>query len=52
LTNTECTHFHDSFMTKYNIQVVKTSFNSTNEDIEEYDSDYIDEQCRLLDVII
>ena len=52
LTNTECTHFHELFTTKYNIQVVKTSFNSNNEDIEEYDSDYIDEQCRLLDVII
>ena len=51
-TNTECKHYHELFTTKYNIQVVKSSFNSTNEDHEEYDSDYIDEQCRLLDVII
>ena len=32
-------------------EVVKTSFNNTNEDHVEYEYD-IDEQCRLLDVIM
>jgi hypothetical protein len=44
--NTDCTHFHDSFVTKYNIPVKKVKFDDTD---EEYD---IDENCRLLDVII
>lgn len=44
--NTDCTHFHDSFVTKYNIPIKKVKFNDTD---EEYD---IDENCRLLDVII
>jgi len=51
-TNTACTHFHDEFVTKYNIPVVKTSFHNNDEEYVEYDSDYIDEQCRLLDVIM
>ena len=44
--NTDCTHFHDSFVTKYNIPVKKVKFDDTD---DEYD---IDENCRLLDVII
>ena len=47
--NTDCTHFHDSFVTKYNIPVKKVSFETSNTEEDEYD---IDEQCRLLDVII
>ena len=27
-TNTACTHFHDEFVTKYNIPVAKTSFHN------------------------
>ena len=50
-TNTACTNFHDSFVTKYNIPVKTVSFDNNDEDVE-YDSDYIDEQCRLLDVIM
>jgi hypothetical protein len=44
--NTDCTHFHDSFVTKYNIPVKKVKFDNSD---DEYD---IDENCRLLDVII
>jgi hypothetical protein len=47
--NTDCKHFHDSFVTKYNIPVKKVSFETSNTEEDEYD---IDEQCRLLDVII
>jgi hypothetical protein len=57
--NTDCTHFHDSFVTKYNIPVKKVKFDDTDEECDEaertdhveYEYD-IDEQCRLLDVII
>jgi hypothetical protein len=44
--NTDCTHFDDSFVTKYNIPVKKVKFDNSD---DEYD---IDENCRLLDVII
>lgn len=57
--NTDCTHFDDSFVTKYNIPVKKVKFDDTDEECDEaertdhveYEYD-IDEQCRLLDVII
>jgi hypothetical protein len=43
--NTDCKHFHESFVTKYNIPVIKVKFDN-KEPID------IDENCRLLDVII